>query len=206
MLCNTRVKWDFQPELTINGTDKLQIVDEIKVVGYIMRNDMKTSSNTAYLIAKAYKRMWIIRRLKDLGASTAQLIDSLQKQVLSVLWLGAPAWFCQLTQCEKADIDRVAKVALRIIYGDKYGGFESALHRSALCRPTLQMAKMTHNFAKKCAKNDKFSKWFEPVPESRAFTRTNQQQKYIHISARTNRFANSPIPHLTQILNTQVTK
>ena len=141
MLCNTRVKWDFQPELTINGTDKLQIVDEIKVVGYIMRNDMKTSSNTAYLIAKAYKRMWIIRRLKDLGASTPQLIDSLQKQVLSVLWLGAPAWFCQLTQCEKADIDRVAKVALRIIYGDTYGGFESALHRSAVCRPTLQLAK-----------------------------------------------------------------
>ena len=133
MLCNTRLKWDFQPELSVNGgADQIEIVDQIKVVGYIMRNDMKTSSNTAYLVAKAYKRMWIIRRLKHLGASTAQLIDSVQKQVLSVLWLGAPAWFCQLTQCEKQDFDRVAKVALRIIYGDAYCGFEVALHRSGI--------------------------------------------------------------------------
>ena len=204
MLCNTRVKWDFQPELSINGTDHIEIVDEIKVVGYILRNDMKTSSNTTYLTKKAYKRMWIVRRLKQLGASKAQLIDAVQKQVLSVLWLGAPAWFCQLTQSEKVDFDRVAKVALRIIYGEAYQGFESALKWSQIIRPTLHLAKMTEQFAKKCAKSTKFSQWFEPVPTTRSVTRTNKQQKYVQISARTGRFANSPIPHLTQILNRQV--
>ena len=91
------------------------------------------------------------------------------------------------------------------IYGDINDGFDSALFRLGLCRPTLQLAKMTQN-AKNCAKNYKFSKWFEPVSESRAITRTNRDQEYVHISARTDRFANSPIPHLTQILNTQVAK
>ena len=78
-------------------------------MGFIMRCDMKTWSNTAYLTAKAYKRMWFLRRLKALGASTSQLLDVLDKQVLSVLWLGAPAWYCQLTEAEKRDFDRIEK-------------------------------------------------------------------------------------------------
>ena len=144
--------------------------------------------------------MWLVRRLKNLGASTSQLVDSLQKQVLSVLWLGAPAWYCQLTLSEKHDIDRVAKVGLKIIYGDMYQGFENMLLISGIRKPTLQLQRMTEQFAKKCASHSKFSKWFAPVPEDRANTRRNKHQKYMHISARTERFKQSPIPHLTDIL------
>ena len=72
------------PELSLNGKDNIDIVDEMKIVGFIIRNDMKKISYTHYLTAKAYKRMWLIRRLKALGASTTQLVDSLQIQVLSV--------------------------------------------------------------------------------------------------------------------------
>ena len=94
MLCNTRTKLDFIPELKLQNKD-IEVVQEMKIVGYVMRSDMRTCSNTEYLIKKAFKRMWLIRRLKGLGANKGQLIDALQKQVLSVLWLGAPAWFCQ---------------------------------------------------------------------------------------------------------------
>ena len=202
MLCNSRKKWDFVPELNFEGGENIEIVEELKVVGFILRSDMKTSSNTAYLTAKAYKRMWLIRRLKCLGASTAQLVDSLQKQVLSVLWLGAPAWYCQLTLSEKTDIDRVAKVGLKIIYGNMYQGFEYTLLLSGVRKPTVQLAKMTQQFAMKCSQHSKFSKWFTPVPQ-RANTRGNKHQKYVQISTRTERFKQSPIPHLTDILNKQ---
>jgi hypothetical protein len=122
MVCNTRVKWDFQPELSIDGATNIEIVEELKIVGFMLRSDMKTCSNTAYITSKAYKRMWFIRRLKAMGASTSQLLDCLQKQVLSVLWLGAPAWYFQLTKYEQNDLDRVLKVGLRIIYGESYLG------------------------------------------------------------------------------------
>ena len=201
MLCNSRRKWDFIPELSFEGGENVEIVDELKVVGFILRSDMKTCSNTAYLTTKAYKRMWLIRRLKYLRASTTQLIDSLQKQVLSVLWLGAPAWYCLLTLSEKHDIDRVAKVGLKIIYGNLYQGFENALCISGIRKPTLQLEKMTEQFAKKSSKHNKFSKWFAPVPEQRVNTRWNKHQTYVHISARTDRFKQSPIPQLTDILN-----
>ena len=101
--------------------------------------------------------MWLIRRLKVLGANRTQLIDALQKEVLSVLWLGAPAWFCQTTEQEKKDLDRVAKVGLRIIFGDCYSGFENSLLLAKMLRPTEQLASMTARFAAKSASHSKFS-------------------------------------------------
>ena len=76
--------------------------------------------------------MWIIRRLKSLGASRARLLDVLQKQVLSVLHLAVPAWDCFLTCQERADLERVLKTGLRIIWGSEYTTFEQALLASNL--------------------------------------------------------------------------
>ena len=56
-------------------------------------------------------------------------------------------------------------------------------------------------FAKKSSKHNKFSKCFAPVPEQRVTTRWNKHQTYVHTSARTDRFKQSPIPQLTDILN-----
>jgi hypothetical protein len=203
LLCNSRIKWDFLPELNLGTEENIEVVEELKIVGYIFRSDMKTCSNTAYLTAKAYKRMWFLRRLKALGANTSQLLDTLEKQVMFVLWLGAPAWFCQLTQAEKRDFDRVAKVALRIIYGDQYESFENALLWSKTLRPSERLEKMTKQFAARSYKHRKFNQWFSSLPDSSVNTRSSKhRQKLAEVPSRTERFQNSPIPHMTNILNT----
>jgi hypothetical protein len=202
MLCNSRTKWDFIPELKLYNEDDIEVVHEMKIVGFIMRSDMRTSSNTEYLVKKAFKRMWLIRRLKALGASNSQLIDCLQKQVLSVLWLGAPAWFSMLTQQERQDIDRVAKVGLRIIYGEAYCGFENTLKVASILRPTVQLSRMTAKFAAKSAKHPKFSQWFQPAPVSAVNTRSNKNtQVFASVPTRTDRYKKSPIPYITELLN-----
>ena len=126
----------------------------------MFRSDLKTCSNTSYIIKKAYKRMCIVRRLKSLGASTNQLLDVLNKQVLSVLFLGAPAWFGQLTVAEKTHLNRVLRCGLHIIYGDSYRSFKAALTRANMLSVTDQVQNMTTRFAHKSAKHSKFSKWF----------------------------------------------
>ena len=202
ILCNTRTKWDFIPELSLYNNDDIEIVNELKIVGFIMRSDMRTSANTDYLVKKAFKRMWLIRRLKALGASINQLLDTLHKQVLSVLWLGAPAWFSQLTQHERQDLDRVAKVGLRIIYGEAYSGFENMLQAASLLRPTVQLSRMTAKFAARSTKHPKFSKWFQPAAPKLVNTRSsNHTQLYTSVPARTERYRNSPIPYMTELLN-----
>ena len=97
------------------GGKHIEVVEEMKIVGFQLRSDLKTISNTRYIIKKAYSRMWILRRLKDLGAKRHRLIDVLQNQVLSVLTLGVPAWDCMLTEQERTDLLRVLKTGLRII-------------------------------------------------------------------------------------------
>ena len=169
-------------------------------MGFIMRCDMKTWFNKAYLTAKAYKRMLSLRRLKALGASTSQLLDVLDKQVLPVLWLGAPAWYCQLTEAEKRDFDRIEKVALRIIYGNSYSGFEDALQRSQRVKPTVRMLNMTRKVATKSLRNSKFSQWFQPLPETNIDTRT-RKLKLSRVKTRTERYYNSRIPYMTRIIN-----
>ena len=206
MLCNSRTKWDFIPELKLQDDD-IEVVQEMKIVGFVMRSDMRTSSNTEYLVKKAFKRMWLIRRLKGLGANKGQLVDALQKQVLSVLWLGAPAWYCQTTEQERKDIDRVAKVGLRIIFGEAYCGFENCLLSAKMLRPTEQLAKMTSRFAAKNVSHNKFSQWFEPATRKTINTRSTKNiQKYKSVPARTARYAKSPIPYMTQMLNKQTNK
>ena len=117
MLFSRHTKYDFLPELHLSPNTNIEVVEEMKIVGFILRSDLKTISNTSYIIKKAYKRMWIIRRLKMLGASRSRLIDVLQKQVLSVLQLAVPAWDCFLTCQERTDLERVLKTGLRIIWG-----------------------------------------------------------------------------------------
>ena len=99
--------------------------------------------------------------------------------MLSVLWLGAPAWFCQITEQERKDIDRVAKVGLRIIFGRFYSGFENALLAAQMRKPTEQLAGMTERFAAKAASSNKFSKWFQPERKKTIDTRNSKNsQKY----------------------------
>ena len=117
MFCSSWRKYDIIPELQLKPGVNLEVVDELKLVRYMFRSDLKTCSNTSYIIKKAYKRMWIVRRLRNLGAPTHQLLDVLGKQVLSVLFLGAPAWYGQLTIAGKTHLNRVLRCGLHIIYG-----------------------------------------------------------------------------------------
>ena len=153
------------------------------------------------ITGKAYKRLWLIRRLKSLGATTEQLLDTLEKQVLSVLWLGAPAWYCQVTQAEKTSLDRVEKLALKIILGQHYDGFQNSVQHCKITKPTERLEKMTKRFAIKSAQHPKFSTWFQPL--SININTRRKKNKYYQIKARTQRYAKSPIPHLTRILNSE---
>ena len=103
MLFNNCKNWDFHP-IYKSQNEQLELVEEMKILGVILRSDMKWSSNTKYIVNKAYHRLWIIRRLKMHGVEPVDLLDVYQKQVRSVLELGVPAWHPGLTQSDALDI------------------------------------------------------------------------------------------------------
>ena len=94
----------------------------------------------------------------------------------------------------------MAKVGLKIIFGVQYNGFENTLLTANILKPTDQFTKMTKQFAVKSSKHPKLSKWFVPKPDNPMCTRS-KKPRFIPVPTRTDRYAKSPIPQLTTILN-----
>ena len=63
MLFNRARKYDFEPELYLSPGNQLEQVEEMKMVGYKLRSDLRTISNTRYIVKRAWTRMWVVRRL-----------------------------------------------------------------------------------------------------------------------------------------------
>ena len=93
---------DFMPELTLDNNE-LEVVDEIRLLGLILRSEN--------MVKKANISIWILRRLKYLGAKQSDLVDIYVKQIRSVLELAVPAWHSGINQTEKIDIERIQKSA-----------------------------------------------------------------------------------------------
>ena len=103
MIFNSRRKYDGRPKLTIQGgEDYLEVVEHFKLLGVIVRTDMKWYDNSDYICQKGYACLWMLRRLSNLGES--EMLNVYQNQVRSVLELAVPVLQARLTQQEMKQI------------------------------------------------------------------------------------------------------
>ena len=108
MKFNFSLNYDFPPELTLKGfIDHVDIVKETRLLGVILTDDLNWSANTNFICSKAYKKMWILRRLKVLNVGPILLLDVYCKEVRSVLEMGVPAWKSGLTIHQSEKIEHV---------------------------------------------------------------------------------------------------
>ena len=91
MLFNPCTSLDFTPKIEVSG-QLIQCVEETRLLGLQISNDLKWHSNTSYLVNKGFKRLWIIRRLKNMGALLTALREIYVKQVRCILELAVPVW------------------------------------------------------------------------------------------------------------------
>ena len=145
---------DFLPQFDLDGNE-LEVVDEVRLLGLIIRSDMKWQANTDNMVTRANKKLWMLRRLKYLGAENVDLVDIYTKQIRSLLELAVPAWQGAITQGERIEIERVQKCALRIILGEGYESYKIALGEFNLEDLESRRMKLSLKFAKKlkCTQN-----------------------------------------------------
>ena len=75
MLFNSSKKFDFMPNLSLETGTNLEVVESCQLLGVIIQSNLKWNKNTDYICSKAYDRIWMVRRLKYLGATNEELID-----------------------------------------------------------------------------------------------------------------------------------
>jgi hypothetical protein len=198
MLFNPCSSIDFVPELELDDHE-VEFVDELRLLGIIIRSDMKWYSNTENMVNKANKKLWVLRRLKYLGAGETDLVDVFIKQIRSLLELAAPAWHGAITQEEIINIERIQKSAAHIILGEDYFSYKVALKFLNIDTLQSRRDKLCLNFAKKAEKHPKFQKWFRKA-EYKPNTR-QERFKYCDVKAKHTRLEISPISFLTKMLN-----
>ena len=95
MIFNRSRIYDFMPNLKISNNE-LEVVEEAKLLGVIIRSDLKWNSHVKYICKKSYISLWMVRRLKNFGASTSLLLDMYNKHVRSLVEYAVPAWGIQM--------------------------------------------------------------------------------------------------------------
>ena len=200
---NPCTKTDFQPSISIDDHD-LEVVEEIRLLGITIRSDMKWISNTSNMISKAGRRLWMLRRLKNLGANEKDLVDVYLKQIRCVMELAVPAWQSAISQAERQDLERIQKSACHIILGRNYTSYKHALKLLKLDTLESRRIKLSLKFGLKAENHKKFKNWFKPSEVNHKTRSINP--KYCSVRANHTRFAKSPLSYLTKLLNTYHSK
>ena len=190
---------DFPVELRMNGfKNNIEVITETKLLGIVISNNLKWDANTEYLCKKAYKKLWVLRRLKALKVDPSFILEVYTKEVRSVLELAVPAWHSGISKKLAIDIERVQKVAVGVILG-KSLPYSVALAQLKLDPLYVRREALCRKFAKKTSKSrhaDIFTVNNQPY-------QTRHKERFLHPICRTSRFYNSPVNYLTRILNAE---
>ena len=85
-------------------------------------------------------------------------------------------WSSSITEEESQDIERVQKVAMKIILKEYYTCYEDSLNITGLEKLKSRRKMLSLNFAKKCLKNEKMASLFPLNPGYNENSRISEKQ------------------------------
>ena len=125
--------------------------------------------------------------------------------IRSVVEQSAVVWHSSLTKRNRKDLERIQKVAVRIIMGKSYTNYKEGLKELKLDTLEKRRTILSLRFAKKCLKNEKLKTLF-PLNKSKHNMKKRNKRKYQTRKIRTKRLENSAIPFMTKLLNIEESK
>ena len=79
------------------------------------------------IVKKGYQRMLILHKVFSFKVSRKDMVNIHILYIRSILEFSCQVWHYSINEEEKQDLERVQKVALRIILNDEYQNYEQAL-------------------------------------------------------------------------------
>ena len=127
MIFNYTKNHQFTTRVTMDNVP-LQVVEEAKLLGTYITNDLKWDLNTKHIVKKSNSRMQLLRKVASFGASRKDMIHIYTLFVRSSLEHSSSVWHRSLTNENVNDLERVQKSAFRIILKHEYFSYENALN------------------------------------------------------------------------------
>ena len=198
MIINFTRNYQISTRIYLEG-ELLEIVKETLLLGCVITSDLKFHKNTEHMVKKAYARMTLLHKLYSFKVATDDLVNIYILYIRSLVEQNVAVWNSTITQEEVEDIERVQKVAVRIILKDDYTTYANALEYLNLETLQVRRHSLCLRFAKQCLKNEKMAEMFPQNPGYNAKVRYSE--KYEVKFANNNRLRDSSIPYLQRLLN-----
>ena len=106
MAFNFTKKGQFTTRLNLNGKN-VENVNEMKLLGTIITNDLKLKKNTKFLIKRAYAQMELLRKLTSFTKSIEDRKHIYKSFIRSVLEQSCVVWNFNITKQNERELERV---------------------------------------------------------------------------------------------------
>ena len=192
---------DFTPKILNQTGNPYDNTEKFTLLGVdLVTDNIKGINFATYInscIQKAYKSLWILRRLAEFGASIEELYITYKLRIRTHIEQNAPLWMFSLTQELKKKIERVQKISLYVILGKE-------AHEDYLCNLAILNAqpleerrqKIALKFASNILKHPEHRKIFSYTGEN-----TRSKKTVVVPFTRTVRYQKSTVPALAQLIN-----
>ena len=199
MIFNKSRKYDFPPEYSFKDGQILEVMEESKLLGIQISSDLRWFSNTKSIYTKAMSKMWLLRRMRSLKMEPQIILDYYIKEIRSLAEQGVAVWNSGLTKGQINDLEKIQKVALKIILFENYRSYDLACSLFNIERPSDRRLSLDTNYAVKLYQSDRSDQFF---------THTNMrdnvrrdQQLVVESKSRTVRCYNAPHNYLARLVN-----
>ena len=185
--------------MKLNDTD-LEVVNEAKLLGTIITDDLKWNRNTEVIVKKAHKRMQLLHAAANFTSASQELRSIYVTFVRSILEQSAVVWHSSLSFENRRDLERVQKAAVRVILGKKYTSYNNGLKMLNLETLSKRRQTLCLRFANNCLKNEKVKDFFPKNNPKHKMKKRKKKLIKIPI-ANTERYKKSAIPYMKKLLN-----
>ena len=180
--------------------ENIELVNEAKLLGTFITDDLKWNKNTKEIVKKAYRRMQLLNRAAKFTTNRRDLRSIYLTYVRSVLEQSAVVWHSSLTVKNRRDLERVQKCAVRVILSGNYSSYNDGLEKLKLESLNDRRKNICLKFAKNCLKNERVKDIF-PKTENKHRMMKRNQRKFETKMIRTETYKKSAVVYMTNLLN-----
>ena len=195
----SRSKTKFATRIKINN-ETIDRISMTKLLGVWISEDLSWSKNCKEICRKAYSRLSMITKLKYVGVGVQELLEIYILFIRSITEYCSVAFHSSLTKEDCAKIEKIQKTCLKVILGDMFIDYPSALEMTGLKTLAERRHDRCLSFALKCAKNVQ-NKVLFPRNETSNQHYIRDKEVFKVNFARTEEYKNSTIPFCQRLLN-----
>ena len=161
---NSKTSKQAVPFVALTDGDPLPIVSEMRLLGLVVDAELTWWPLVQDIVARARSRIWSLAKLRDVGASTSQLVSLYIARVRATIEYGAQVYGAVLNGAQAKVIEDVQTRCLQIILGKSSLSYNKNL--ASLELPTLEerLSSLMKDFAVATFCSPMHHWWYVPSP------------------------------------------